>query len=82
MTIFSDSGVICSGHLWLKKVIGSLGYNTISKIREVTGSTAAIKSLEKHPYVAGLRSTGGLLVATQPLGKVLLSNWTMSPEGG
>ena len=46
MTLFSDSGVICSGHLCLKKVIGSLGYDTASKIGEVTGSTAAIKSLE------------------------------------
>ena len=50
MALFSDSGVICSGHLCLKKVIGGLGYDTISEIREVAGSTAAIKSLEKHPY--------------------------------
>ena len=36
----TNSGVVCSGHVWLKKVMASLGYATISPINRDSAPTA------------------------------------------
>ena len=46
------------------------------------GKASVSDSSRRELSVAGLRSTGDLLVATQPLGKVLLSFRAIARQGG
>ena len=58
MTLFSDSGVVCSGHVWLKKVMASLGYATFTPINRGSAPTAPRLRLSLPHY--GLPETADL----------------------